>query len=196
MARPSPRASPRFEIRLNGHLGSRWAASFDGLNLVTDDDGATLICGPVVDQSALHGLLLKLRDLGLPLVSLTELLAGAPTEPRTSPTPCPHTTLRSNVMITLSGLTKRYGARTAVDDLTFTVAPGRVTGFVGPNGAGGSTAMRMMVGSPDPMPARSATTGSATPTSGTRPGWSAPSSTPAACTPAAPPGTTCGPWPP
>jgi len=49
-------------------------------------------------------------------------------------------------MITVSGLTKHYGARTAVDDLTFTLAAGRVTGFVGPNGAGKSTTMRMMVG--------------------------------------------------
>jgi ABC-2 type transport system ATP-binding protein len=49
-------------------------------------------------------------------------------------------------MITVTGLTKRYGDRTAVDDLTFTVADGRVTGFVGPNGAGKSTTMRMMVG--------------------------------------------------
>ncbi len=49
-------------------------------------------------------------------------------------------------MITVTGLTKRYGDRTAVDDLSFTVAPGRVTGFVGPNGAGKSTTMRMMVG--------------------------------------------------
>ena len=49
-------------------------------------------------------------------------------------------------MITVTGLTKRYGDRTAVDDLTFTVAAGRVTGFVGPNGAGKSTTMRMMVG--------------------------------------------------
>ncbi|MHB1138885.1 MAG: ABC transporter ATP-binding protein [Microthrixaceae bacterium] len=49
-------------------------------------------------------------------------------------------------MITVTGLTKHYGARTAVDDLTFTVAEGRVTGFVGPNGAGKSTTMRMMVG--------------------------------------------------
>ena len=48
-------------------------------------------------------------------------------------------------MITVTGLTKRYGDRTAVDDLTFTVAGGRVTGFVGPNGAGKSTTMRMMV---------------------------------------------------
>jgi len=49
-------------------------------------------------------------------------------------------------MITVTGLTKRYGDRAAVDDLTFTVADGRVTGFVGPNGAGKSTTMRMMVG--------------------------------------------------
>ncbi len=49
-------------------------------------------------------------------------------------------------MITVNGLTKRYGQRTAVDDLTFTVGAGRVTGFVGPNGAGKSTTMRMMVG--------------------------------------------------
>jgi ABC-2 type transport system ATP-binding protein len=49
-------------------------------------------------------------------------------------------------MITVTGITKRYGDRTAVDDLTFTVAAGRVTGFVGPNGAGKSTTMRMMVG--------------------------------------------------
>lgn len=49
-------------------------------------------------------------------------------------------------MITVTGLTKRYGDRTAVDDLTFSVAGGRVTGFVGPNGAGKSTTMRMMVG--------------------------------------------------
>ena len=49
-------------------------------------------------------------------------------------------------MITVSSLTKRYGIRTAVDDLSFDVAPGRVTGFVGPNGAGKSTTMRMMVG--------------------------------------------------
>ena len=53
-------------------------------------------------------------------------------------------------MITITGLTKRYGARTAVDDLSFTVAGGRVTGFVGPNGAGKSTTMRMMVGLTQP----------------------------------------------
>ncbi|WQD12825.1 MAG: ATP-binding cassette domain-containing protein [Lawsonella clevelandensis] len=49
-------------------------------------------------------------------------------------------------MITISGLTKRFGKKTAVDDLTFTVEPGHITGFLGPNGAGKSTTMRMIVG--------------------------------------------------
>jgi hypothetical protein len=62
-----------YEIRVNGHLGSRWAAWFDGMNLTAEADGTTVLRGPVVDQTALHGLLLKLRDIGIPLVSLTEL---------------------------------------------------------------------------------------------------------------------------
>ena len=69
-----------YEIRVTGHLESRWAAWFDGLNLTTEDDGVTLISGPVVDQAALHGLLTKLRDLGIPLVSLVRLLPGESTE--------------------------------------------------------------------------------------------------------------------
>jgi len=76
---------PQYEIRVTGHLGSRWAAWFDGLNLTDEDEGVTLISGPVVDQAALHGLLAKLRDLGIPLVSLTELPPGAPTEPSDLP---------------------------------------------------------------------------------------------------------------
>jgi len=64
---------PTYEIRVTGHLGSRWAAWFDGLSLTTEDDGSTVLRGPVVDQAALHGLLLKLRDIGIPLVSLVEL---------------------------------------------------------------------------------------------------------------------------
>ena len=62
-----------YEIRIQGHLGARWAAWFDGLNLTNEPDGTTLICGPVADQSALHGLLQKVRDLGLPLVSVTQV---------------------------------------------------------------------------------------------------------------------------
>jgi hypothetical protein len=63
----------RCEIRLKGHLETRWAAWFDGLTLRHDRDGTTLLSGPVVDQAALHGLLQKVRDLGMPLVSVTYL---------------------------------------------------------------------------------------------------------------------------
>ncbi len=59
-----------YEIRLRGHLDTRWAAWFDGLNLTHHDDGTTVIDGPVADQAALHGLLQKVRDTGLRLVSV------------------------------------------------------------------------------------------------------------------------------
>jgi hypothetical protein len=62
----------RYEIRVTGHLGPRWAARFDGMTLTTRADGTTLIEGPVVDQAALHGLLCTLRDLGIPLLSVTQ----------------------------------------------------------------------------------------------------------------------------
>ena len=61
----------RYEIRLNGHLDGRWAAWFDGLSLSREADGTTIIHGPIADQAALHGLLQKVRDTGLPLVSVT-----------------------------------------------------------------------------------------------------------------------------
>ena len=62
-----------YEIRLKGRLDDRWAAWFDGLSLTHESAGTTLIYGPVVDQAALHGLLTKVRDLGLPLISVTRL---------------------------------------------------------------------------------------------------------------------------
>ena len=61
----------RYEIRLRGHLETRWAAWFDGMTLSHERDGSTVLSGPVVDQAALHGLLQKVRDIGLPLVSVT-----------------------------------------------------------------------------------------------------------------------------
>jgi hypothetical protein len=61
----------RFEIRVKGHLAGRWAAWFDGMTLTRQPDGTTVLSGPVADQSALHGLLRKVSDLGLPLVSVT-----------------------------------------------------------------------------------------------------------------------------
>jgi hypothetical protein len=64
---------PQYEIRVSGHLGTRWAAWFDGMTLTDEDDGTTAIRGPVIDQAALHGLLQKLRDLGISLLSLARL---------------------------------------------------------------------------------------------------------------------------
>ncbi|NCF67077.1 MAG: hypothetical protein GWP61_13965 [Chloroflexi bacterium] len=59
-----------YEIHLKGHLADRWAYWFDGLTITLEDNGDTLLSGPVVDQAALHGLLKKVRDLGMPLISV------------------------------------------------------------------------------------------------------------------------------
>ncbi len=61
----------QYEITVEGHLGARWEAWFDGLTIVRRDDGTTALRGSVVDQAALHGLIQRLRDLGIPLVSIT-----------------------------------------------------------------------------------------------------------------------------
>jgi hypothetical protein len=63
-------ARPHYEIRVQGRIGSRWSAWFDGMTVTTQQDGTTLIEGQVADQSALFGLLLKMRDMGLPLLSV------------------------------------------------------------------------------------------------------------------------------
>ena len=65
-----------YEIRLRGRLDARWAAWFDGMTLTREGDGTTCIHGPVADQAALHGLLRRVRDLGLPLLSVTRLEPG------------------------------------------------------------------------------------------------------------------------
>jgi hypothetical protein len=62
-----------YEIRVRGVLGSRWSAWFEGLQLASDESGQTVIAGPVADQAALHGLLAKIRDLGLPLISVRQI---------------------------------------------------------------------------------------------------------------------------
>ena len=71
----------RYEIRVKGHLDTRWAAWFDGLTLTHGSDGTTIIHGPVADQAALHGLLQKVRDLGLPLISVNHVDPGHPPAP-------------------------------------------------------------------------------------------------------------------
>jgi hypothetical protein len=78
----------RCEIRLKGHLDARWTGWFEGLALTHENDGTTLLRGPVADQAALHGLLSKVRDLGLPLVSVTHCepeRAGVPGVPSDKP---------------------------------------------------------------------------------------------------------------
>ncbi len=62
-----------YEIRLKGHLEARWTAWFDGLRLTQESDGTTVIRGSVIDQAALHGLLSKVRDLGVPLIEVTQV---------------------------------------------------------------------------------------------------------------------------
>ena len=79
------RSPGRYEIRLKGHLDARWSAWFDGLTVTRNSDGTTLIHGLVADQSALHGLLQKTRDLGLPLISVNYV------EPGDSPAPTTQT---------------------------------------------------------------------------------------------------------
>lgn len=60
-----------YEIRLEGHLDERWAEWFEGLTITLEDNGDTLLTGPVIDQAALHGFLKKVRDLGTPLISVS-----------------------------------------------------------------------------------------------------------------------------
>jgi hypothetical protein len=71
----TPAPVPHYELRVAGRLGNRWSAWFDGMTVTAEDDGTTSIRGPIVDQSALHGVLRKLRDLGIPLISLTPVAA-------------------------------------------------------------------------------------------------------------------------
>jgi hypothetical protein len=59
-----------YQIRIKGHLGRGWTEWFGGLTITLEEDGDTLLTGPVVDQAALHGLLKKVRDLGMPLLSV------------------------------------------------------------------------------------------------------------------------------
>jgi hypothetical protein len=68
-----------YQIRIEGQLGEQWTDWFEGLTITQEEDGTTVLTGPVLDQSALHGLLKKVRDLGAPLVSVNRMeTAGSP----------------------------------------------------------------------------------------------------------------------
>ena len=72
----------RYEIRIGGRLAPHWATWFDGMTLTTACDGTTVLSGPVADQAALHGVLARIRDLGLPLIAVTRLDTNPPLRPR------------------------------------------------------------------------------------------------------------------
>jgi len=70
-----------YQIRIEGQLGQQWTDWFDGLSITPGEDGTTLLTGPVIDQSALHGLLKKVRDLGAPLVSVNRMETDGSSNP-------------------------------------------------------------------------------------------------------------------
>ena len=67
---PDPSQPPVYTFKIKGHLGQQWMDWFEGLTITLQEDGNTLLSGPVTDQSALHGILKKIRDLGMPLLSV------------------------------------------------------------------------------------------------------------------------------
>ncbi|MEM0979399.1 MAG: hypothetical protein AAGH78_03905 [Cyanobacteria bacterium P01_H01_bin.58] len=66
----SAESHPQYEICIKGHLDHRWSDWFEGFAIAPQDNGETLLSGPVIDQAALYGVLIKVRDLGLPLISV------------------------------------------------------------------------------------------------------------------------------
>jgi len=70
-----------YQIRLKGHLDSRWSAWFDGMTISNEENSEAVLRGPLADQAALHGVLIKIRDLGLPLIAVCHVAAGGCTDP-------------------------------------------------------------------------------------------------------------------
>lgn len=85
----SPEAEPAermvYQIRIKGHLSSQWTAWFGGLAITLEENGDTILTGPVPDQAALHGLLRKVRDLGMPLLSVNRVEPAGTDAPDVKP---------------------------------------------------------------------------------------------------------------
>ena len=75
-ARAHPDQTTIYQIRVKGHLGQQWTEWFGGLTITLEENGDTLLTGPVVDDAALHGFLKKVRDLGMPLLAVNRIETG------------------------------------------------------------------------------------------------------------------------
>ena len=75
-SRPDPGQANSYQIRIKGHLDDSWSDWFDNLTITLEEGGYTLLTGPVIDDAALHGLLKKVRDLGMPLLSVNRVEPG------------------------------------------------------------------------------------------------------------------------
>lgn len=77
ISQTDPNQPAAYQIRIKGHLGRQWTDWFEGLTITLEDNGDTLLTGPVPDQAALHGLLKKVRDLGTPLISVNQVKSAS-----------------------------------------------------------------------------------------------------------------------
>ena len=73
LSNPNADQQTVYQFRIKGHLGQQWMNWFEGLTITSEEDGNTLLSGPVIDQSAIHGILKKIRDLGMPLLSVNAI---------------------------------------------------------------------------------------------------------------------------
>ena len=94
---PTPSHPTGYEIRVAGHLPRQWADWFEGLTISLEESGDTLLTGPVSDQAALHGLLKKVRDLGLSLVSVSPVEPEPPSTPEPDQAARPDGQSRGNI---------------------------------------------------------------------------------------------------
>ena len=88
--KPDPDEPIAYQIRLKGHLGHEWSDWFDGLTITLENNGETLLTGLVSDQATLHGLLKKVRDLGMPLIAVNRAETGPATIPGTKQVDVPN----------------------------------------------------------------------------------------------------------